>query len=64
VKVDQIEEANKFVKVGASFQISNHIPIVKVEQVKGSDSVQGKGDFQTKDLKDDVGIRVIKRFYN
>jgi hypothetical protein len=65
VKVNQVEEASKFVKVGVDLQISNHIQIVKVEQVEeGSEFVQAKGDLQNKDLKDDVGIRVIKRIYS
>jgi len=31
VKVNQVEEASKFVKVGVDLQISNHIQIVKVD---------------------------------
>lgn len=62
MKIDKVEEASKIVKVFANLQISNHIPIVKVEQVEeGSEYVQGKGDLQNKDLKDDVEIKVVKR---
>ncbi len=40
MKVDQVEEVSEFVKIGIDLRISNHILVVKVEQVeKGSGSM-------------------------
>lgn len=65
MKVYQVEKASKFVRIKIDLQISNHILIVKVKQVeKRSGSMQGKGDMQNVNLKDDAGIKDIERLYN
>ncbi len=42
MKVDQVKEARKFVRMGIDLQISNHILVVKVDQVKEVDLCRGK----------------------